>query len=182
MSTDARLKAVGRTRQASVKSILVAVDDSEPARWALDQAVRLAESLEARVSLVHVVEVPLAFAPDFAFEEALRRPALVQASKEMVKRLAGHVPAELLGKQIVRAGSVDKQIIAAAQQIPADLLVIGTHSRGLLGRFLLGRVAESVVRHATCPVLTVGHPPEGRAPGPRAIEISQVEAGTVQGA
>ena len=170
-----------RSRPGAFKSILVAVDDSEPAQWALDEAVRLAARLDARVSLVHVIDVPPAFAPDFAFDDAMRRPALLQVGRTMLRGLADHVPAELLAEQILREGNADKQIIAAAQEIRADLLVIGTHGRGLLGRFLLGSVAEAVVRHATCPVLTVGHPRQGAAPEPYAVETPPIEAEMVQG-
>ena len=55
----------------------------------------------------------------------------------------------------------------------ADLIVIGTHGRGLIGRFLLGSTAEAVVRHATCPVLTVSHPRQATnaAPCPASVQV-----------
>jgi len=66
------------------------------------------------------------------------------------------------------------EIVLAAQEAHADLLVIGTHGRGPLGRFLLGSVAESVVRHARCPVLTVGHTRKGVAPELYSVQAVEV--------
>jgi len=169
---EAELQAYAeeRSRPGMVKSILVAVDDSEPAQWAVDEAVRLAEVLDARVSLVHIIDVAPVLAPEYALDEALKHPALIQAAKELLRGLAERVQSEVLGEQIVREGNAAKQIITAASESRAGLLVIGTHGRGLLGRFLLGSVAEAVVRHSTCPVLTVGHPRQGVAPEPYAID------------
>jgi nucleotide-binding universal stress UspA family protein len=163
-----------RSRQGMVRSILVAVDDSEPAQWAVDEAVRLAEELAARVSLLHVVDVAKPFAAEFAFDNAIGRPTLVQESETLLKSLAGLVPEELRGDQLIREGKADKEIVLAAQQIHADLLVVGTHGRGPLGRFLLGSVAEAVVRHAICPVLTVGHPRKGVAPEPYTVQAIEL--------
>lgn len=170
-----------RSRPGAVKSILVAVDDSEPAQWAMDEAVMLAEGLDARVSLVHVVDVSQVLAPEVAFEDAIRWPALAEVGREVLRGFSGRVPTQRLGEQIVRDGKADKEIIATAQQIGADLLVIGTHGRGLLGRFLLGSVAEAVVRHATCPVLMVGHPRQGAAPATYVVNASAAPVGLVQG-
>jgi len=58
----------------------------------------------------------------------------------------------------VEQGDPAGVILRLAAETKCDLIVLGTHGRGLIGRFLLGSVAESVVRHAICPVLTVSHP------------------------
>lgn len=148
----------GSNSPATPRVILVAVDDSKQAQWALDEAVALAPGLEGRISLVHVLGLPPAMAPEFTYQEAVQRPALLRAANDLLKECASRVPAELLKKQILREGDAADQIIATAKEVGADLIVIGTHARGALGRFLLGSVAELVVRHAPCPVLTVGHP------------------------
>ncbi|HEY8747637.1 MAG TPA: universal stress protein [Tepidisphaeraceae bacterium] len=163
-----------RSRPGLVRSILVAVDNSEQAQWAVDEAVRLAEALEAKVSLLHVVDVMPVAAPELAFDVAMSRPALVHESQAMLQNLVGLIPDELRGKQIIRHGKADKEIVLAAQEAHADLLVIGTHGRGPLGRFLLGSVAESVVRHARCPVLTVGHTRKGVAPELYSVQAVEV--------
>jgi universal stress protein A len=55
----------------------------------------------------------------------------------------------------VRLGDAGEEIVAAAADLQADILVLGTHGRTGLKHLLLGSVAESVMRHAPCPVLTV---------------------------
>lgn len=181
LKSDLQAYAEQRSRPGMVKSILVAVDDSEPAQWAVDEAVRLGEGLDARVSLVHVIDVAPALGQGFALDDAMKRPALVEGGRAILDGLKDRIPVELRGEQILREGHADKQIIAAAHESRAGLVVIGTHGRGLLGRFLLGSVAEAVVRHAPCPVLAVGHPRQGAAPEPYAIETSAAEAEIVQG-
>ena len=168
--------AEARVRPGAIRLILVAVDDSKPAEWAVDEAARMAEALDARISLVHVIDAVPVLAQEFAIDTAIKRPTLIDQGSALLHVLADRVPGELLAEQIVREGSADKQIIAAAQEIGAELIVIGTHGRGGLGRFLIGSVAEAVVRHATCPVLTVGHPRQGAVPEPYAIETAHKEA------
>jgi nucleotide-binding universal stress UspA family protein len=56
---------------------------------------------------------------------------------------------------IVRTGSPAQEIIAIAERVPADMIVISTHGRTGLKHALLGSVTERVVRHAPCPVLVV---------------------------
>jgi nucleotide-binding universal stress UspA family protein len=55
-------------------------------------------------------------------------------------------------------GDPATEILAAAEKIKCDLIVMGTHGRTGLGRLLMGSVAEQVVRKAPCPVLTVKTP------------------------
>ena len=141
-----------------VKSILVAVDDSQQSEWALQEAVTWARQSGAKVHLLHVIDIAPVLTPEFAFDDSLRRPALIDAAKELLVKLSQAVPAELLGKKLLRDGSAEREIVDAAREEQVDLIVLGTHGRGFIGRFLLGSVAEAVVRHAVCPVLTVSHP------------------------
>lgn len=143
---------------SQARSILVAVDDSEQSTWALEEAVTWARLNNAHVHLLHVIDVAPVLTPEFAFDDSLRRPALIDAGRELLNRLSQKVPADLLGKKLLRDGSAEREIVEAAREQQVELIVLGTHGRGLLGRFLLGSVAEAVVRHALCPVLTVSHP------------------------
>lgn len=162
--------------RTGILSILVAVDDSEQAQWAIEQAVHLAERVGARVSLVHVVDVAPSLAPEVALADPLDRESLLNAASRLLGKKAAHIPAELLGQEIICEGSAPKQIIATARQIGADLIVIGTHGRGLIGRFLLGSVAAAVVRNAPCPVLSIGDPGNSPPPEPYAVEYQESAA------
>lgn len=168
------LKACASVRQTdSIRNIFVAVDSSEPAKWAIERAVELARELGAKITLVHVLDVPPILDPALGFEDTLRKSDLIEAGRDTLNRAAEFVPAELLANRLLREGTADKQIVLAAEQLHADLVVIGTHGRGLIGRFLLGSTAEAVVRHATCPVLTVSHPRQtaDAAPSPAAVQL-----------
>ena len=83
----------------------------------------------------------------------------------------------------VLAGTPTEGLTSLASELEADLLVVGTHARSGVVRWLLGSVAEGVVKHAPCPVLVV--PPEGHAPQepailppcPRCVEERRATAG-----
>jgi len=169
--------ATETSRGGSQRYILVGVDDSEQARWALDEAIRLSRLMDARVCLVHVVDVAPVLVPEFAFEEAMRGPGLVAEGWDLVHAMSERIPPGHRGQLLVREGPADKEIVMAAQEIGAELLVIGTHGRGLLGRFLLGSTAESVVRHAICPVVTVGHAPRSDDPAASPRQVAAAPRG-----
>ena len=58
----------------------------------------------------------------------------------------------------LRQGDAAEEILSSAEELGCDLIVMGTHGRSGLGRLLMGSVAESVLRKARCPVLTVKSP------------------------
>jgi nucleotide-binding universal stress UspA family protein len=146
-----------RTRERTFRRILVAVDGSDQAGWASDVAGRMAKAFCAKVALVHVVPDPAAIGPEFVYSEpnllALRR----QEGEAFLRNAQQRLPEGLEIQPMLYEGDPARQIVSAAKDWRADLIVIGTHGRGVLGRLLLGSTAESVVRHAPCPVLTVAH-------------------------
>ena len=159
---------------ARVRSILVAIDESDQAQWALEEAVQLAYALDAKISLIYVVNPTPALTPDFDVEVATQSDAVF--ARGLMKNMAGQVPPELLGQQILVIGVPAPQILAAAIRINADLIVIGTHGRSVNGQVFIGSVADAVIRASTCPVLTISHP--RRPPGlePYAMKASGLEA------
>jgi nucleotide-binding universal stress UspA family protein len=91
---------------------------------------------------------------------AIPVPALQEKRgyREEVEEELGRVGAPDPGVRLERrlvVGDAAARILEAAQAVPCDLIVMGTHGRTGLGRVLLGSVAEQVVRLAPCPVLTV---------------------------
>jgi nucleotide-binding universal stress UspA family protein len=143
----------------SKKRILVPIDFSDCSIEALRYAMRLAEPLRARLIVLHVVEVILHYAAavDILLEEQLdaTRRRLSQLLEEL--RLGN-------ARAIVQVGIPYRVIVETAGRLDAELIVMGTHGRSGVSRFLAGSVAERVVRMAKCPVLTVsGRKPEVRA-------------------
>ena len=146
-----------------LKRVLCPVDFSDNARHALDYAESLAASHGAEVRLVHIIQADvLAMATDPMLPEfdsrvledysgACKRQ-LEEWTQQSQKRSQLTVDSE------VRTGSAFLEIITAAKEWNADMIVMGTHGRSGLAHMMMGSVAEKVVRKAPCPVLTVKHP------------------------
>ncbi len=143
-----------------VRSILVPTDFSECARHAVPVAASLARLTGARVLCLHVVEPvvqPVGWTP---VAEPMPAPEL----GERLEQSAGRdLPAfskseEFAGlevEDVIVHGEPAAEIVRAAEERGAGLIVISSHGRTGLGRIIFGSTAESVVRHARCPVLVV---------------------------
>jgi hypothetical protein len=82
---------------------------------------------------------------------------ILATAREHIEGLAAEARGQFAGRMSthVAAGSTWKQILQIAVDVQADLIVIGTHGRGGIKRLILGSVAETVVRRASCTVLVV---------------------------
>jgi nucleotide-binding universal stress UspA family protein len=154
-----------------IKEILCPTDFSTFSTRALRHAATLARQFGARLKVLHVRPLMAAYGSNLSYFAALSPEAEQQLRASAQEQLREFVE-PLKGDPIqidleVLEGEPWREICAAAEALPADLLVLGTHGRGGFERFILGSVAEKVLRRATCPVLTVCHE-EGRtweAPG-----------------
>lgn len=138
------------------KRILVPTDFSTASISAVDQARELARRTRGTLILVHVI-IP-AGAPDLVYGSLLWNPAeIMNAAREALKNWkveAGLSRTRNIEEQ-VRTGVPHHEIVTAATETKADLIVIPTHGRTGLGHYLMGGTAERVIRHAPCPVLVV---------------------------
>jgi len=138
----------------SFKHILVPIDFSEPSKRALKLASQVAGNFDANLTLVHVCETP-AYAgvsgssPDFI---ASLEKSAARALEEIVEPLRRKLPGTT---SVIRTGIPWQEILLAARDANADLIVVGTHGRTGFARAWLGSVAEKVVRLSHIPVLTV---------------------------
>jgi nucleotide-binding universal stress UspA family protein len=145
------------------RRILVPHDFSETATHALGVAADLAERHGGRITALHVL-TPFYSGPGYPTQDEIAWTAPDEMARERERRL-GDLVRDALGARArlvaCRAvvGEAVPAILDAARD--ADLIVIATIGRTGLARFLIGSVAEKVVRHAEVPVLTV------RAPEPR---------------
>jgi nucleotide-binding universal stress UspA family protein len=145
------------TIQDKPYTIVVGIDFSEVSDQALDEALSLAAARQAEL---HVLYVDDHFsAPEggrAAAEEALSRVEhhSIARMDEMRKRLGTSLSFRKLYSHF-RLGSPAEQIVQLASNLDADLVVVGTHGRSGLKRFVLGSEAERVVRLARCPVWIV---------------------------
>jgi len=143
------------------KRIMVATDGGEAAEWATDVGASLAAQLHANLAFVHVIPRALAYPTELGFVEVERIADLHERAHHYLKhaqRQAGTVPSEV----IMREGVAAAEIIEAAKEWKADLVIVGSHNRGRFSRLILGSTAEAVVRGAVCPVLVMTHAPKLR--------------------
>ncbi|VVE22092.1 UspA domain-containing protein [Pandoraea horticolens] len=139
--------------------ILVAIDGSPTADEAFDYALALAAARKARLHVLFVVDIPVAYVADadpFPFIEAMRLQG------ESIRKLAGErlkragVEGDVEIRELLPlGGDVPHQINLAAEEWHADVIVIGTHGRRGIRRLALGSVAENCVRQATRSVILI---------------------------
>jgi nucleotide-binding universal stress UspA family protein len=145
----------------AVSHVLCAVDFSDASLEALRQAARLCDRLGARLSLLHVFQVPsYATVPDgggsvlsASIEESVRR--ISERLNLDLLALANRIDPARSVKTLLRDGNPAQVIVEVADEIFADLIVLGTYGRSGFSRWLVGSVTERVVRSAKCPVLVV---------------------------
>ncbi len=152
----------------NIHRILCPVDLSEFSRDALHHALALAKWYEANVTVFHVYSAPEPLLPVTGMpgNVPLLPPVQPDEVAEHVRRFCVSSLGDT-GKSIeivVREGNATKEIVLLAEQLPADLLVLGTHGRSGFERLFLGSVTEKVLRSTRVPVMTV--PPPVTQPGP----------------
>jgi len=137
------------------KRILIAVDTSDIGAHATLVGLELASALGAKVAFIHVVTAALSDGSWFASAS----PELIEPPEDEIARVLARlppgapIPAETV--RLAPVGEPVESVAEAAGDWRADLVVIGSHGRDGVDRFLLGSVAEGVARHAPCPVLVV---------------------------
>ncbi|OGQ36311.1 MAG: hypothetical protein A3F16_00270 [Deltaproteobacteria bacterium RIFCSPHIGHO2_12_FULL_43_9] len=145
-----------------LKTILVPVDFSRCSERALQEALNLAVASKGMVHLMHVItsfaseELPPFVDPNIIYkieESDMKNLAIDALSKLYDEGQRGG--ARVAEHPIIRTGKAGREIVKAAEEINADLVVIGTIGRSGFERLLAGSTAEYVVRHAKCPVLTM---------------------------
>jgi nucleotide-binding universal stress UspA family protein len=145
-----------------LRKILLPTDFSDHSAAAMKYACELAAKFDAELHLLHTLETHRDSTPAFGMGLAL--PTYVKESRDAAeKALAGVLdPKWSIGRTIIHSiveGSPILEIIRYARKHDIDLIVLATHGRTGLTHVVMGSVAESVVRSAPCPVLTVR--PEG---------------------
>jgi universal stress protein A len=152
-----------------VRTILFPTDFSRASGAAFDLACAVARDYGARLIVLHVGVPPTPMVPEGllgmdmeAFETDLRT---------LLAEVAA--PAEIdVERRLIVAGEPVTDILSVADEVNADLIVMGTHGRSGVSRVLLGSIAERVLHEANCPVLLVRE----RARGSRA-RLAGVAAG-----
>lgn len=139
-------------------NILVAIDFSESSDNAFKLALNMANKYSASLTLLHVINEPVDlrgfYVPHISFEK------LEEEIEQGAQKLMESFCRQNLGgfdnyKTVIVPGLPYEQIIRQAEQLSADLVILGTHGRTGLDHVLFGSTAEKVVRKCPLPVLTV---------------------------
>ena len=141
--------------QFTIGRILVPVDFSEHSQKALRYALAFATQFGAEVTLAHIVE-QMVYPGDWMYPPLAVTDFATEKREQVIARLqALDAGSGVKTQHIVRLGRAWQEVIEIAQEIKADMIILATHGDTGLKHALLGSVAEKIVRHAPCPVLSV---------------------------
>jgi len=137
-----------------IKKLLVAVDTSDYSEMVMARASSIAVAFSSEVHVVSVVELPklIASEADIGIQEVrTNEKEFAEHQRKLIEKyLAGH---DLHVESHVLHGDPAGKIIAYANEIGADLIVMGSKAYGKIHRLLMGGVSEDVVRNAKCSVM-----------------------------
>jgi len=147
---------------------LVPTDFSPASDRALEQAAELARPLKAEVHLLHKVVYPPPHPPtelldrlddtarfDYVLKEVIERPEREAQEGLETRRKSLEGRGLAVATHLERSGDVYERVERATKSLKPDMLVMGTHGRGGIQKWLMGSVAEKALRHAAIDVLTL---------------------------
>ena len=155
---------------APYKTVLVGIDFSEYCREAVRHAIGMVDPDGGRLVLVHVVDMLQPPANRLGAYNVSPTKGFYSEQQDHLKRHLDELDAfakeyregELQVITEVAQGNAAKELLHRAYKNQADLIVIGTHGLSRIEKFLIGSVAEKVVRGASCPVLVVKLAAQGK--------------------
>lgn len=145
------------------ETILVATDGSGDSELAIRRAADLAKATGADLHVVYVMIISYWFMPDTLSEAQFNRlkqdaQKLLDDQAELAREAGGNVA----GVHLRTGRRADEEVINLAEEIEADMIVVGSRGSGTISRAIIGSDSESIVRHADVPVLVVRSPRDGR--------------------
>jgi nucleotide-binding universal stress UspA family protein len=151
-------------RNLAIKRILIPTDFSETANLALEHAVKMARLLDSEITLLHVVST-FAFRvnlPEMEFDET-QEAKLAGVIGSKLNKIAEEISQKegLKVSTLITSGRIREEVVRVAEEIYADIIILGTHGVSGLREFFMGSNAFRIVSDAACPVLCIqesGHP------------------------
>ncbi len=150
-----------------MKKILIAIDYNPTTQNIADAGYKLAKSMNAEVTLLHVVAdytyySSLDYSPVMGFDSfsnlgALQTNTVIElqnAAHDYLEKTKKYLGDDTV-KTLVKDGDTGDAVIEAAKELNADVIVMGSHSRRGLEKILMGSVAEKVLRHSKIPLFII---------------------------
>jgi nucleotide-binding universal stress UspA family protein len=148
-----------------LKNVLFATDFSATSEAAFPYATAVCRHFGSILHTAHVLSdtslLMMTGGVDYVSMSTIYEDAHTE-TKEKLEQISGRLEG-IPHRNYVRHGQVWKNLAEIVEENEIDLIVLGTHGRTGVGKLLLGSVAEDILRHAPCPVLTVGPKVSGRA-------------------
>ncbi len=150
-----------------MKTILVTIDFSDVTARVLEKATELAQALDGRLVVLHVIQPPVnlsASDPILVENTARITAAAEKAADKLLERLEKGLLLEF-GPVVVRrvTGAPVTRIIEEAEALPADYIVLGSHGHTAIYDLLVGSTAHGVLKKSSCPVIIVPPSADQRA-------------------
>jgi len=143
-----------------MKTLLVPLDFSVASGSLLQTAATLAQSLGARLVMLHVLQ-PMApvgdplMMPDMAQIASMQKSAEQDARAQLTRACEKVAAQRVVVEQVLLAGPASAIILERAAALPADLIIMGSHGHTALYDLLLGSTSHAVLKKAPCPVVIV---------------------------
>ncbi|HTR87090.1 MAG TPA: universal stress protein [Reyranella sp.] len=137
------------------QKILIAVDSDPIALHAAEVGVRLATALQAQIALVHSLDPSMVYAPEGGLSADEFDQIAQRDGKRLIADIRARLPEGTRAFDFVLRGNAPDEIVKAAKDWGADIIVIGSHGRRGVTRAVMGSVAEAVLRRSSCPVFVV---------------------------
>jgi nucleotide-binding universal stress UspA family protein len=145
-------------KSAIFKKVMIATDGSELVKQAVKSAVEIAKLSEAKLYAVHVITLgshSIIHSLDEKWQKKMKKQLTIEGEKATAYVENVGKVANIEVKSVIIEGSPANEIINFAEKNDIDLIVMGTHEKTEIQRFMVGSVAENVIRHSIKPVLIV---------------------------
>jgi len=139
-----------------IRTILHPTNFSAHSRSALALACALSRDYGAKLVVFHALEVPVVYAGEGIMLPAMTEEYRAEAEEHL--RQLKIPPSTIKPERLLAEGEAATEILRVCEDVGADIIVMGTHGRTGIERFLMGSVSEDVVRRAKCPVVTISKP------------------------
>ncbi|AWV96797.1 universal stress protein [Arcticibacterium luteifluviistationis] len=139
-----------------MKKVLITLDYDPTSQKVAKSGFDMAKTMHAEITLLHVISKPLFYYTQYSgmYQQLELRDDLKVAAQDFLNKTKKDLGTEGI-KILVKEGESAEQILLAAKEINADIIVLGTHSRKWLENILMGSVAEEVLKDASIPLFIV---------------------------
>ncbi len=139
-----------------LNNILVPVDGSKESICACKWACTVAQGTGATITLLHVVDLNLKMTSfDRVSMSGYVPESIKKQGEDLLAAYRSHMPQELPIKQVLQAGSPHQTIVAVAEELQPDWIIMGSRGASNLKEIVMGSVSQYVLHHVSCPVMIV---------------------------